>query len=169
VPLADLISVGFGDAGRQATAALAAALTMGTMNVYLGGAAKLAAALAREGALPRWLADDGRRSVPLRPLAAIAALGVALLGALTAGAGSADDLVRATSALFIAVYVLAIVSAIRILDGRARLAAGCALVLVVALAIFSDRFLLVPAATAALSLALRRGLRRRGLARASPR
>ena len=55
VPLADLIAVGFGRAGRDATAVLAVALTMGTMNVYIGGAAKLAASLAHEGALPRWL------------------------------------------------------------------------------------------------------------------
>ena len=52
VPLADLIAVGFGRAGRDATAVLAVALTMGTMNVYLGGAAKLAASLAEEGSLP---------------------------------------------------------------------------------------------------------------------
>ncbi len=46
MPLADLISVGFGRAGRDATAVLAVALTMGTMNVYMGGAAKLVASLA---------------------------------------------------------------------------------------------------------------------------
>src|SRR5215471_7130529 len=39
VPLADLVSVGFGRAGRDATALLAVALTMGTMNVYIAGAA----------------------------------------------------------------------------------------------------------------------------------
>jgi amino acid efflux transporter len=42
VPLADLIAVGFGRAGRDATGVLAVALTMGTMNVYIGGTAKLA-------------------------------------------------------------------------------------------------------------------------------
>src|SRR5437763_9924802 len=68
VPLADLIAVGFGHAGRDATAVLAVALTMGTMNVYIGGSAKLAAALASEGALPRWLAGDVHRSGPRRPL-----------------------------------------------------------------------------------------------------
>src|SRR5262249_56012071 len=51
VPLADLVSVGFGRAGRDATAVLAVALTMGTMNVYMSGTAKLTAALAHEGAL----------------------------------------------------------------------------------------------------------------------
>src|SRR5258708_32221445 len=62
VPLADMVSVGFGRVGRDATAVLAVALTMGTMNVYLGGSAKLAASLAQEGALPPWLGGDAHRS-----------------------------------------------------------------------------------------------------------
>jgi amino acid efflux transporter len=156
VPLADLISVGFGGIGRDATAVLAVALTMGTMNVYLGGAAKLAAAMAADGVLPRWLAEGEQRTVPLRPLAVIAAAGVTLLAALVAGVSSTDDLVRATSALFIAVYVLAIVSAVRILEGRVRVAAVSALALVVVLAVFSAAYLVVPAVAAAASLVLRR-------------
>src|SRR4051794_24671034 len=120
VPLADLIAVGFGRAGRDATAVLAVALTMGTMNVYTGGMAKLAAALATEGALPRWLGADVHRSVPRRPLFVIAAAGMALLAGLVAGFSSTSDLIRATSACFIAVYLLAVLSAVRILDGRVR-------------------------------------------------
>lgn len=50
VPLADLLAAGLGETGRDATAVLAVVLTMGTMNVYLGGAARLAASLAQEGA-----------------------------------------------------------------------------------------------------------------------
>jgi amino acid efflux transporter len=160
VPLADLVSVGFGHAGRSATAVLAVALTMGTMNVYLGGAAKLAAAMAADGVLPRWLAAGAERTVPLRPLAVIAAAGVTLLAGLVAGVSGTDDLVRATSALFIAVYVLAIVSAVRILEGRVRLAAISALALVAVLAVFSAAYLVVPAVTAAASLGLRRRPRR---------
>src|SRR6185436_457851 len=64
VPLSDLISVGFGRAGRDVTAALAVALTMGTMNVYTGASAKLAASLAAERALPAWLAGAAQGSVP---------------------------------------------------------------------------------------------------------
>ena len=160
VPLADLISVGFGELGRDATAVLAVALTMGTMNVYLGGAAKLAAALAGEGVMPRWLGAGAERSVPRRPLAVIAALGIALLAGLRAGIGSTEDLVRAASALFIAVYVLAIFAAVRILDGLVRAASICALVLVLVLTIFSGAFLAVPAAVAALALLVRRETRR---------
>jgi amino acid efflux transporter len=160
VPLADLISVGFGRAGRDATAVLAVALTMGTMNVYLGGASKLAASLAIEGALPRWFAGDTHLSVPRRPIVAFAVSEVVLLAALVAGWTSTSDLVRATSACFIAVYVLAIFSALRILDGRSRAAAAFALASVLVLAVFSTWFLVIPLVTAAGSLALRRSLAR---------
>jgi amino acid efflux transporter len=160
VPLADLVSVGFGRAGRDATAVLAVALTMGTMNVYLGVAAKLAASLATDGALPPWLGADAHRSVPRRPLAAIAAIAVVLFGGLLAGVSTTSDLVRATSALFIAVYVLAILSAVKILDGALRAVALGALALTVALAVFSAQFLVVPAVIAVGALALRRRLHR---------
>ena len=156
VPLADLIAVGFGRAGRDATAVLAVALTMGTMNVYIGGAAKLAASLAHEGALPRRIGGGTPRSVPRRPLALIAALGAAVLIALIAGFSGTDDLVRATSACFVAVYVLALGSAVRILDGRARTAAAFALALVLVVAAFSSFFLLAPAVAAAVALTVRR-------------
>ena len=159
VPLADLIAVGFGRAGRDATAVLAIALTMGTMNVYMGGSARLAAALAQEGALPRWLGGDAHRSVPRRPLIVLAVLSSVLLLALAAGVSSTTDLIRATSACFIAVYVLALASAVRILRGRIRTAAAVALALVTVVAVFSSTFLLVPAAAAIVSLGLRRLVR----------
>jgi amino acid efflux transporter len=155
VPLADLMAVGFGRAGRDATAVLAVALTMGTMNVYVGGAAKLATALAQEGALPAWLAGGAPRSVPRRPLVPLALVGTALLAALVAGLGSTDALVRATSACFVAVYLLALASAIRILDGRLRLAAAAAFLLIAVVAVFSSTFLLVPAGAALVALAIR--------------
>jgi amino acid efflux transporter len=158
VPLADLISVGFGRAGRDATAVLAVALTMGTMNVYIGGASKLVAALALEGALPRRLAGDAFRSVPRRPLVLFALGEVVLLGALVGGVTSTSDLVRATSACFIAVYVLALVSALRILAGRVRAVAAVALASVLVLAVFSSWFLLFPVLAAAASLAVRRSV-----------
>ncbi|MFL5927168.1 MAG: APC family permease [Gaiellaceae bacterium] len=167
VPLADLIAVGFGHAGRDATAVLAVALTMGTMNVYMGGSAKLAAALAAERALPAWLGADADRSVPRRPLLLIGAVGVALLSALVAGLSSTDDLIRATAACFIAVYVLAILSALRILRGRIQLAAAAALFLTLAVAAFSGRFLLVPALSGVLAYLLRRRLARRDLSLAA--
>jgi amino acid efflux transporter len=158
VPLADIVSVGFGHIGRDATAVLAVALTMGTMNVYYGGSAKLAASLAQEGALPLWFAGDAHRSVPRRPLVVIAVISVVLIAGLVAGISSTEDLVRATSACFIAVYVLAIGSAIRILSGRIRIAAYLALILTLALGVFSAQYLAVPAVVVAGALLLRRRL-----------
>jgi amino acid efflux transporter len=156
VPLADLLEVGLGEAGRSGTVVLAVALTMGTMNVYIGGAAKLAAALARERALPAWLARDAG-DVPRRPLFVLALAGAVLLPPLADGLLHADDLVRATSACFITVYVLALGSAVRILHGRPRAAAAIALAMTTVVAAFSSTYLLVPAAAAAVALAFRRG------------
>ncbi len=99
---------------------------------------------------------DAYRSVPRRPLFALAVLGTVLLVALAAGISSAADLIRATSACFIAVYVPAVASAVRILRGRIRTAAVVALVLVTVVAVFSSGFLLVPAAAALLSIGLPR-------------
>ncbi len=168
VPLADLIAVGFGHAGRDATAVLAVALTMGTMNVYTGAAAKLAAALAAERALPAWLAGDAHRSIPRRPLLALGASAAVLLAGLAAGISSTSDLIRATSACFIVVYVFALASAVRMLTGRLRVAAIVALVPICVVAVFSEWFLVVPGAAAALVLAIRlRDARRSGRRRRS--
>jgi amino acid efflux transporter len=155
VPLADLVAVGFGRAGRDATAVLAVALTMGTMNVYVGSMAKLGASLAQVGALPRWLGGDAERSVPRRPLAVVFVTSLLLLGALAAGWASASTFVRATSACFILVYLLALASAFRISTGALRVCAGVALLLIAAVAVFSSWYLLVPAAAALLTLGLR--------------
>jgi amino acid efflux transporter len=165
VPLADLIAVGFGGAGRDATAVLAVALTMGTMNIYLGAAAKLAAALAGERALPAWFAGDAHRSIPRRPLVALAVTALLLLTALAAGVSSTDDLVRATSACFTVVYVLALAAAVRSLDGRLRVAAIVALALVGIVTVFSSVFLIVPAVAALVSISLRRSVAPRHAAR----
>lgn len=159
VPLADLIAVGFGRAGRDATAVLAVVLTMGTMNVYVGGTSKLAASLASERALPAWFAGDAHRSIPRRPLYVLAPIVGVLIVAVLAGAGTTSGLVRATSACFIAVYVLALLSATRILDGPVRVAAVCSLALSVAVAVFSAGYLVVPVVAAAIALVLRRSLR----------
>jgi amino acid efflux transporter len=163
VPLADLIAVGFGHAGRDATAVLAVALTMGTMNVYTGAAAKLAAALAAERALPAWLAGDVHRSIPRRPLLALGASAAVLLAGLAAGISSTSDLIRATSACFIVVYVFALASAVRMLTGRLRVAAIVALAPICVVAVFSEWFLVVPGVAAVLVLAIRlRDARRSG-------
>lgn len=160
VPLADLIAVGFGSWGRDATAVLAVALTMGTMNVYMGGASKLAAALASSGSLPTWLAGDAHRTIPRRPLFVVAGVAAILLLALVAGLANISELVRATSACFVAVYVAATASAAWILRGVTRAAALLSFVLFVVIAIFSGWYLLVPAISVLCFTAIRTHTRR---------
>jgi amino acid efflux transporter len=132
---------------------------MGTMNVYIGGTSKLMASLANEGALPRALGADSFRSVPRRPLVLIGLVGLPMLAGLIVGVTTTEALVRATSACFIAVYVLALASAVRILDGVVRKLALGTLALTVAVALFSGWYLLVPLVAAAAAVALRRSLR----------
>jgi amino acid efflux transporter len=141
VPLADLMAAGLG-----ATAALAVLLTMGAMNAYVAAAVKLAGALAGEGAAPTQLAD------PSRALATIAAAGAVLLIPLAADLFSVDGLVRACSAAFVAVYVIATAAGVRLLTGAARAAAAVAFAAVVVVLAFSGPYLLVPAAVATVAL-----------------
>ncbi len=175
VPLADLIAVGFGHAGRDATAVLAVTLTMGTMNVYTGSVAKLAAALSRDGTLPAWLGADAERSIPRRPLLALLGLAAVFLTALAAGVSGTSDLIRASAACFIAVYVFSLGSALRLLDGLLRAAAAVSLLSISVVGVFSSVYLTVPAVTALLVLGVRRagarpsGRRRRPTPAWSPR
>jgi amino acid efflux transporter len=156
VPLADLMAVGFGHAGRDATAVLAVTLTMGTMNVYTGSVAKLAAALGRDGTLPAWVGGDAERSIPRRPLLALLVLAALFLAALAAGVSGTSDLIRASAACFIAVYVFSLASALRLLDGLLRAAAGISLLSICVVGVFSGVYLAVPVATALLVVGLRR-------------
>jgi amino acid efflux transporter len=152
VPLADLLAAGFGRDGRDATAFLALALTMGTMNVYVASSARLAANLAQQHALPAWLGRGRDRDVPLRPLAVLAVTSALLLGALAAGVTGTTELVRATSACFVAVYVLVLASAALVLRGRPRAIAATALVAMAVVAVFSSIYLLVPVIAGGISV-----------------
>ncbi|HJP65841.1 MAG TPA: APC family permease, partial [Actinomycetota bacterium] len=155
VPLADLAGVSFGRLGRSVTAVVAVTLTMGTMNVYTGSSAKLAAALASERALPEWLGGDAHRSIPRRPLVVLAATSAILLAMLAATVTTPAGLVRATSACFLAVYVLSLGAAARILRGFLRAAAALALALTCVVAVFSSTYLVVPVIAAGAAVGFR--------------
>ena len=68
----------------------------------------------------------------------LALVGTLVLLALGAGFSNAADLVRATSACFVAVYLLSLASAVRILAGRIRACAIVSLALVAVVAVFSE-------------------------------
>ena len=150
VPLADLMGTGLREAGRTGTAALAALLTMGTMNAYVAAAVKLSGALAAEGSAPASFARPGRA------LALFAVAAAALLAALAADVLSLDGLIKATSAAFVAVYVPSTAAGVRLLDGAARRLAAVSFGAVVIVFAFFGVYLLVPAAVALVALRWKR-------------
>ncbi|MDQ1722580.1 MAG: amino acid efflux transporter, partial [Pseudonocardiales bacterium] len=79
VPLSELLTLGFGGAASAVTATLAAILTFGALNSYLAGTSRLGAALARDGALPWWMAKGhGSGELPRRSLGLLAGLASAV-------------------------------------------------------------------------------------------
>jgi len=124
-PLADLLSIGTGGPVRLLTAIVAVLLTLGAINAYFAGASQLGAALARNDALPRWLAGTPRRSL------IFAAVGAALAVNLPFGLQTTMLLV---TGCFTLVYVLGTAAALRLLPkGRARIVAGVAFAAVLGL------------------------------------
>ena len=73
--------------------------------------------------------------------------------ALKTGITTPAQLVRATSACFVAVYFLALAAATRLLRGPLRVAAATAVTLTCVVAAFSAAYLLVPGAAALATLA----------------
>ncbi len=143
-PLAELLAVGVGGPVRQVTAAIAVLLTVGVMNAYFAGAAKLGAALGRDGALPGWLARGSQAGdVPRRSLAVVATMAsTSLIVAAVTGA-STRVLVLLTTGSFVLVYVLGTLAAVRLLPRRSwsRRAAVVALVCVLGLLVLVGVYL----------------------------
>ncbi|SIT46099.1 Amino acid permease-associated region [Paraburkholderia piptadeniae] len=133
-PLAELLARGLGGKVQILAAVAALLLTLGTMNAYFAGAAKLGAALGRDGALPGWLAQGSRAGdVPRRSLFVIAALATfALVVVVIAGVGP-KPLVLLTTGSFVTVYALGTAAALRLLP-RGSWAHRCARVALVAVA-----------------------------------
>jgi amino acid efflux transporter len=162
-PLAELLATGFGGPVRVITAVVAVLLTLGAMNAYFAGSAKLGAALARDGALPAWL-DKGSRAgeVPRRSVAVVAAL-AALSAGISAILGlSTTQLVLLTVGAFVIVYVLGTAAALRLLPRRTWARRGAVVALVSSLALLATVgwSLLWPLGVAGAALIYhRRGLR----------
>ncbi|MDQ1740569.1 MAG: amino acid efflux transporter, partial [Pseudonocardiales bacterium] len=116
VPLSELLKLSFGDAASTVTATLAAVLTFGALNSYLAGTSRLGAALARDGALPAWMAKgNAAGETPRRSLGVIAAFATA--ATIIAGAVGADlgDIILATSACLLVVTVAGLAAGIKLL------------------------------------------------------
>ncbi len=154
-PLAELLAIGIGGEVRAITAGVAVLLTLGAMNAYYAGGAKLGAALARDGALPAWLARGSRAGdVPRRSLAVVAGISsLAVVGAATFGI-TTREIVLLTVGAFVLVYVLGCAAAVKLLPRRtwAHRSALLALASSVVLLVMAGPYLLWPLSVAAIAL-----------------
>ncbi|HEY2273309.1 MAG TPA: amino acid permease [Jatrophihabitantaceae bacterium] len=117
-PLAALMEVAIGPAGRVVAAVAAVGLTLAAVNAYVSGAAEMLA-----GARP---GTPVRARLPL----AIAAVGIVLLGLYALGRLSTARLVTLPTTLFLTVYLLCMLAASRLLRRARRIAAALALLVV---------------------------------------
>ncbi|MFD5076497.1 APC family permease [Streptomyces sp. NPDC058371] len=147
VPLMTLLDTGLGNGARGLTAAAAICLSLGAVNTFIAGAARLGAALGRDGALPAWLAKGGSAGqVPRRSLSVQAVL----IGVLTLVAWlvplDLDPLMRATSAFLAAVTAAGMAASLRLLRRGTPLwcAALVAVVFTVVVMAFSGWLLILP-------------------------
>ena len=133
VPLASLLEVAVGPAGRIVAALAAVLLTLGTTNAYLTGAASLARSLVSDGTKER----DEVGAFPSWLVAVVLVSGGALIELVASGAISADTLVAIPTTFFLVVYLGCIASACRVLHGVVRVVAETATLAVAGVLSFS--------------------------------
>ncbi|MGH3460578.1 MAG: APC family permease [Kribbellaceae bacterium] len=162
-PLGDLLAIGLGGSARVLAAAAALLLTLGAMNAYYAGAAKLGAALARDGALPAWLTyGSSAGEIPRRSLAVLSVLGMTTALVVTAAGIGPQPLVLLTTGLFVTVYAVGVAAAVRLLPrhSKARAAALVAQVAVIVLLLMTGPYLVWPLVVALAALVYLRLARR---------
>ncbi|KAF4407952.1 APC family permease [Streptomyces lycii] len=155
VPLMLLIEQGVGPGARTVTAAAAVCLTFGAINTFVAGAARLGAALGRDGALPGWLAKGtGTGRVPRRSLLVQAVLTGALLMVVAAAGTELDLLMQITSAFLATVTAAGMAAAVALLPRRRPLwwLAVIAVAFTLLVLLFSTWLLALPAVVAAAAM-----------------
>jgi amino acid efflux transporter len=155
VPLSALLEVSVGGAASGVTATLAAMLTLGTMNAYLAGASRLGAALARDGALPPWLAKgNAPGEVPRRSLGLLAVLATAVSVIAVVVKADLGHIMLAASACFLAVTVAGLIAGVKLLPGGRPVWWGAvfAAAAMGAVLLFSGPFLAVPLVLALIAM-----------------
>lgn len=157
VPLIDLLAVTLPGIGPAIVAGVAVIVVTGVLNAYLPAFANLAASLGRDGHLPRWFARGAEPgAVPRRALLLTAALVVLYLGVLLALGLDLEVFVLIHTSSMVAVYLLGMVAAVRLLD---RFSAGwwmavVSCVLVAGLVVLAGGNLLVPAILAVVAVSV---------------
>jgi amino acid efflux transporter len=155
VPLIDLVAVTLPGFGPAIVAGIAVIVVLGVLNVYVPAFGNLAASLGRDGHLPRWFArgvEGGE--VPRRGLLLTAVLCLGYTAIRFALDLDLEVFVLIHTSSMVAVYLLGMVAAVRLLD---RFTVGwwmavVSVVLVGALVVLAGANLLIPAILAVVAL-----------------
>jgi amino acid efflux transporter len=166
-PLSALLVLGVGGAARPVMTVVAVLLTIGTMNSYFAGAARLGAALARDGSLPAWLDQRGE---PRRALLVTTAIALGTLGVMAATGAGTDRTLLVTTGTFSVAYLIATAAAVRLLPAGSwgRRAAIVSVAASVALVVSTGWAVLVPVGVGVLGVVWHTVRRRGGMRPSTP-
>lgn len=147
VVLLELAEAGDLPAAPALIGAASGIVALGVMNVYLAAFAKLGAALASAGDLPRWFArgvEDGQ--VPRRALLLTGGIVLGYFGIALAAGGDLQPFILIHTASMVAIYVIGMIAAVRLLPRRTagHRFAVVAAVLTIALLPLAGAALVVP-------------------------
>ncbi|MFC4783851.1 APC family permease [Nocardioides sp. MAHUQ-72] len=137
-PLSDLLVLGLGEAARPVTTVVAVLLSVGAMNAYFAGGARLGAALGRDGSLPAWFAHGSRAGeVPRRSLLVVTGSALTCLGVITLARLPLESPLLLVTGAFTLVYVVGTAAAVRLLPRGTWVRRGAMLSLVATLALLA--------------------------------
>jgi amino acid efflux transporter len=154
VAVAHVLSGSLGLSARIIAPSAALVITLGTANAFVAATSRLGYALGRDRAFPRWMARQSS-DVPKASIGAVAAIaGGGLALGYTRGWG-ADSFLVVPNSLVIVVYLVGMLAGVHLLRGRARLLAGIASLLCVALLPFVGVSLALPLTLGAAALLYR--------------
>ena len=153
VPLADLLQLAVGPAGRAIAAAAALILTVGSVNAYLSGAAEMLRELTAVPSQDNHSRPNGVGHLP-RPsvslfLGFITLAGLAVIALSALQLADITVLVSIPTTMFLCVYLSCTLSATRLLAGKTRAAAAVAVLAVTGILAFSGWTALLAAALVA--------------------
>ncbi|MDF0533374.1 L-methionine/branched-chain amino acid transporter [Shewanella sp. A32] len=128
----------FGGHGVQVIGVLGIASGLATTNVYAASVARLLSSFSEQGITPRWFAPRNQFQVPVRALVMMLSLMALVLLANFLTDTRLDQLISWANGVFVIIYLLSMLAAVRLLSKRYRpwavLSAVMCLILGVALA-----------------------------------
>lgn len=119
----DVFDNQFGSGGKWIIGILGIASGAAAVNVYNASVARLAYNMAGQKAIPSWLHELNQHKIPTRALASILTM-IAIVLAITTILGTKlEELILWTNGVFVLIYLLTMLAAVKLLSGAGRMVA----------------------------------------------